>query len=86
MTEQVPPTGSDESETGHGEVDLGGPTTTGVPAVDQVLAEVDSLDELPLEEHLGAFERAHDSLRSALDAQPERARSGGPGEHPGDSA
>ena len=45
-------------------------TTTGVPAVDGVLADVDRLDELPLEEHLAAFERAHESLRAALDAPP----------------
>jgi hypothetical protein len=55
MTEQVPPTE---------------PTRTGVPAVDDVLSEVDQLDERPLDEHLAAFERAHDSLRSALDAEP----------------
>jgi hypothetical protein len=75
MTEQVPPTGIDDP----------GPdesTTTGVPAVDQVLADVDRLDELPLDEHLGAFERAHDSLRSALDAGPDDLA----GEHPGDPA
>jgi len=48
----------------------GEPTWTGVPAVDQVLRDVDDLDRLPLEEHLGQFERAHDSLRSALDAEP----------------
>jgi hypothetical protein len=46
------------------------PSSTGVPAVDQVLGEVDDLDEVPLEEHLGWFERAHETLRSALDAEP----------------
>ncbi len=46
------------------------PTHTGVPAVDDVLADVDRLDETPLEEHLPAFERAHEALRSALDADP----------------
>jgi len=73
MTEQVPPTGFDEPDTEEStaaDADLGGPTTTGVPAVDQVLADVDRLDDAPLEEHLGAFERAHDSLRAALDGQP----------------
>ena len=80
MTEQVPATRWDEPETDRstGATDSDEPTSTGVPAVDQVLADVDRLDELPLEEHLGAFERAHDSLRSALDALP--------GEHPGDPA
>jgi len=38
--------------------------------VDQVLADVDGLDALPLEEHLSTFERAHESLREALDAEP----------------
>jgi len=46
----------------------GEPTSTGVPAVDEVLREVDDLDALPLEEHPGRFERAHETLRSALDA------------------
>lgn len=69
MTEQVPPTGIDEPRA---------PTTTGVPEVDRVLADVDRLDDLPLEEHLGAFERAHDALRSALDARSD--------EHPGEPA
>jgi hypothetical protein len=45
-----------------------------------VLAEIDDLDELPLDEHLGAFERAHDALRSALDAAPDSAPDTGPGE------
>jgi hypothetical protein len=43
-------------------------TSTGVPAVDQVLAELDQLDDAPLEEHLAMFEHAHESLQSALDA------------------
>jgi|SRR5512133_1649571 hypothetical protein len=43
---------------------------TGVPAVDEVLAEVDGLDDRPLDEHLATFERAHETLRSALDADP----------------
>jgi hypothetical protein len=46
------------------------PTHTGVPAVDEVVADVDRLDGAPLEEHLPAFERAHEALRSALDADP----------------
>lgn len=39
-----------------------------MPAVDAALAEVDRLSDLPLEERLAAFERVHESLRSALDA------------------
>jgi hypothetical protein len=84
MSEQVPPTEFDEPVTDASttESEPGGTSTTGVPAVDQVLADVDRLDDLPLDEHLGAFERAHDSLRSALDVQPdEEAR-----EQPGESA
>lgn len=69
MTEQVPPTGlPDESEAQPPTPDE--PTTTGIPAVDEVLSEVDALGELPLEEHLSTFERAHESLRAALDAEP----------------
>jgi hypothetical protein len=45
-----------------------GPTSTGVPSVDAVLSEVEELDELPLDQHLGRFERAHEALRSALEA------------------
>jgi hypothetical protein len=41
---------------------------TGVPGVDRVLAEMDRLDELPLDDHLATFERVHHALRSALDA------------------
>lgn len=69
MTEQVPPT-EFESQSSTMEADIVVPTTTGVPAVDQVLADVDRLDDVPLKEHLGAFERAHESLRAALDAPP----------------
>jgi hypothetical protein len=46
-------------------------TATGVPAVDQVLADVDRVDDLPLDLHQEAFERAHTALRSALDAGPD---------------
>ena len=54
-------------EASHGPAE---PTYTGVPAVDDVLADVDRLDGSPLEEHLPAFERVHEALRSALDADP----------------
>ena len=67
MTEQPPtspPADSIESPA------TGEPTSTGVPAVDQVLRDVDDLDAVPLEEHLGRFERAHETLRTALDADP----------------
>jgi hypothetical protein len=77
MTEQVPPTGLEEpltdgpeGDVSTAEADIGGPTTTGVPAVDRVLEDIDRLDDVPLEEHLATFEGAHDSLREALDAPP----------------
>jgi hypothetical protein len=91
MTEQTPPPGplepvqptqapepaSDEPPTP--EVD---PMRTGVPSVDAVLAEIDDLDELPLDEHLATYERAHDTLRSALDGVPD----GGFDDHRADPA
>ena len=46
------------------------PLESGIPAVDQVVASIDQLDGRPLEEHLAEFERAHQALRSALDADP----------------
>lgn len=46
--------------------------STGVAAVDQVLAEVAAVSGTPVAEHVAVFERAHDQLRRALDAQPEQ--------------
>lgn len=43
---------------------------TGVPEVDQVLAEIESVGELPVADRVEVFERAHDQLRRALDADP----------------
>ena len=40
---------------------------TGVPEVDAVLADVESLAGRPVEEHVEVFERAHETLRRALD-------------------
>ena len=77
MTEQVPPQAAEDVDPDHedeGQPDVPSapeePTRTGVPAVDDVLTDVDRLDGVPLDEHLAAFERAHESLRSALDADP----------------
>jgi hypothetical protein len=77
MTEQVPPHAAEDVDpdrdvVGQHDVPSGSeePTRTGVVAVDDVLADVDRLDDVPLDEHLAAFERAHESLRSALDADP----------------
>ena len=41
--------------------------TTGLPEVDDVLADIAGVQERPLEEHPAAFEEAHDRLRRALD-------------------
>ena len=71
MSEQVPSPGpEDTEEQDASSMTEDGPSSTGIPAVDRVLADLDRLDDAPLEEHLGAFERAHESLRSALDADP----------------
>jgi hypothetical protein len=82
MTEQVPPRGPEElvdqpsSAVHEAEVNEPGPETrseplrTGVAPVDDMLAEVDGLDDLPVDQHLAVFERAHGVLRAALDAEP----------------
>ena len=73
LTSQVPedldagPPDDGPEESSHEPVE---PTHTGVPAVDEVLGDLDRLDGAPLEEHLPAFEKAHEALRSALDADP----------------
>jgi len=41
---------------------------TGNGAVDEVLAWVAGLDDLPLTEHQAVYERAHHRLQQALDA------------------
>jgi hypothetical protein len=52
MTEERDP--SDQTtETGHG-------------GVDRVLASLQGLEERPVDEHVGMFERAHEDLRRAL--------------------
>jgi hypothetical protein len=45
--------------------------STGVETVDRVLAEVAALADSPVDQHVQVFERAHDQLRRALDAQPD---------------
>jgi len=47
------------------------PVRTGVPAVDAVLDEVDAAADLPVDEHVAVFERAHEQLRRALDGQAD---------------
>lgn len=44
---------------------------TGVVEVDQVLEQIDRLNDVPVAEHVGAFERAQEQLRRALDAPQE---------------
>lgn len=44
---------------------------TGNQAVDDVLTSLEGLAELPLDEHVAAFERAHEQLRAALDGPRE---------------
>jgi hypothetical protein len=49
------------------ERDLEGPAApTGHPGVDDVIASLDRLDELPVSEHVAVFEAAHAGLRDAL--------------------
>lgn len=43
---------------------------TGNVQVDAVLDSLEGLDELPVDDHVAVFERAHDELRRALDADP----------------
>jgi hypothetical protein len=50
--------------------------STGVEAVDRVLAEVAALADQPVDQHVQVFERAHDQLRRALDAQPDPSGDG----------
>lgn len=52
------------------------PETTGVEAVDRVLAEVAAVADAPVSDHVQVFERAHEQLRRALDAQPAPAADG----------
>lgn len=43
------------------------PVRTGIAEVDAVITAVEQLEDRPIEEHVGAFEMAHDRLRRALD-------------------
>lgn len=47
---------------------FGSDPSTGNALVDQVVAEVTALRELPLDQHVPVFERAHEQLRHALDS------------------
>ena len=47
------------------------PVRTGMPAVDAVLDEVDRAADLPVDEQVAVFERAHEQLRRALDGSAD---------------
>lgn len=53
------------------------PASTGHPAVDEVLRSLEDLDGRPVDEHVSAFEDAHERLRRALsDAGDEAPHTG----------
>ena len=62
-------TPDDESSADDGSVEghAGVTVHTGDSRVDEVLASVDRLAELPVAEHAAVFERVHERLRAALD-------------------
>ncbi|GAB3658369.1 hypothetical protein GCM10027591_12170 [Zhihengliuella somnathii] len=43
---------------------------TGQAGVDAALEALSGLDELPLAEHVNAYQRVHEDLRTALDEEP----------------
>jgi len=61
------------------EADSPAPVSTGHPAVDEVLRSLEELDGRPVDEHVAAFEEAHDKLRRALSDAGD-----GEAPHPGD--
>lgn len=48
------------------------PVRTGVADIDAVIVAVEELEDRPVAEHVGVFERAHEQLRRALDSQPSQ--------------
>jgi hypothetical protein len=51
--------------------DSQGPVRTGVPAADAVLDDVEAAADLPVDEQVAVFERAHERLRQALDGRAD---------------
>ena len=51
--------------------ELAEPVRAGNPRVDAVLDSLEDLQDLPVSEHVAVFERAHEELRRALDADPD---------------
>jgi len=47
------------------------PERTGIAAVDAAVDAVEALADAPVAEHAAVFARAHETLRRALDAEPE---------------
>lgn len=47
------------------------PPATGHPLIDQALAKVDRLDELPLPDQLDRLAGAHETLHQALQTRPD---------------
>lgn len=43
-----------------------GVVETGNPAVDEVIASLEGLDNVPVDEHVALFEQAHEQLRRTL--------------------
>lgn len=76
MNEERPPAAPGEHHEGEETATEGTPAAaserTGVPSVDRVLAEVESVGTLPLAERVRVFERVHEELRRSLDAVPTR--------------
>lgn len=66
MTQQ--PVHDDEAPGDPG--DPGAGVRTGEERVDSVVVAIEQLRERPVEEHVAAFEQAHDELRRALDDVP----------------
>jgi hypothetical protein len=62
MTDQPDEDAFDETA----EVESSAPVSTGHPAVDEVLRSLDDLEGRPVDDHVAAFEEAHDRLRRAL--------------------
>lgn len=62
---------------GSAETSVVRPASTGHPAVDEVMRSLEQLDDAPVGEHAGIFERAHETLQQALN-EPDRSHSSEP--------
>jgi hypothetical protein len=66
MTEQVHGANPDEQID---EVRGEQPVRTGVASLDGILDDVEGLGDVPVDQHVETFERAHEALRGALDGR-----------------